>query len=186
MALTKQVSGEVASDVQRRGRQYYAKGAVSILDGDHWSVHALVQGTEQYHVNLTRGKKRLKIWCTCPYYCDRAEPCKHIWATVLAAEARGFLSGSGGAGRLRMVDDEEAYEAWEEQNGSARDPDEWDDEGVEEWDEWNGPADYRSGFYSYGQPSSKQRARKRAKTRPRPPNWKKRLDGLRGEMQREE
>ena len=110
MALTAQLSRQVASDVQQRGRQYYASGVVEILDGDEWWVRALVQGNEQYHVSLTFEKKSLKIWCSCPYYEDRGTPCKHIWATILAAEARGYLTGAGALRRLRLVEDEDLRE----------------------------------------------------------------------------
>ena len=45
--------------------------------------------------------------CTCPYVDEYGAVCKHIWATVLAAEARGFAAGAAAAGRLRLVLDED-------------------------------------------------------------------------------
>src|SRR5207248_3922140 len=146
MALTAQLSRQVASDVQRRGRQYYASGAVSIVDGNDWSVRAVVQGTEDYEVSLTCDRQRLKVFCSCPYYQDRLEPCKHIWATVLAAEPRGFLRGPGGMAHLRVVADHEALERWDQENGWAADPDEWDED-----DDWKEPTSSR-GAYSYPRP----------------------------------
>jgi hypothetical protein len=183
MVLTSQVSRQVAGDVQRRGRQYYASGAVEVLDGDEWSVRALVQGTEQYQVRLTREEKRLKVWCTCPYYQDRLDPCKHIWATLLAAERRGLLRGTGGSGRLQLVDDEEAFFEWQEQNGWAADQEAWDDD---EWADGSGSAGSSGRAYAYWQPKPKRRGRRSAKKAARIASWKKRLAGLRGEMQREE
>ena len=37
-----------------------------------------------------RGSKLLAS-CTCPYFNPQGEPCKHLWATLLLAEARGLL-----------------------------------------------------------------------------------------------
>src|SRR5262249_9592375 len=127
MILTKQLSRQVAGDVQQRGRQYHARRAVTILEGDAWSVRALVQGGSQYEVSLTREGRQLQVFCSCPYYQDRLTPCKHIWATVLAAEERGYLIGPGGTARLRVVDDEEAYYQWRDDNG-PQDQEDWGDE----------------------------------------------------------
>jgi superfamily II DNA or RNA helicase len=185
MVLTTQISRQVASDVQRRGRQYFTSGAVDILDGDKSFVRALVQGTEQYQVSLTREKKRLKVWCTCPYYQDRLAPCKHIWATLLAAEARGFLAGLGGTGRLRVVDDEDAFVDWEESQGWATDGDEWDEDDGD-WEDQDEGMDSRRDSYSDRHPYPRPQAQRSAKKRARRSDWRKHLAGLRGEMQREE
>src|SRR5208282_1692275 len=37
-----------------------------------------------------RGAKLLAS-CTCPYFSPQGEPCKHLWATLLLADSRGFL-----------------------------------------------------------------------------------------------
>jgi superfamily II DNA or RNA helicase len=186
MILTSHVARQVAGDVQRRGRQYYASGAVKILDGNERSVRALVQGTEQYEVRLTREGKRLKIWCTCPFYQDRLDPCKHIWATLLACEHRGLLLGYGGSGRLQLIDDEEAFYEWQEQKGWAADPEAWNASDNEEWNDRRGSADPAGRDYAYWQPKPKRRSRRSAKRAARVASWKKRLAGLRGEMQRDE
>jgi superfamily II DNA or RNA helicase len=186
MVLTTQLSRQVATAVQRRGRQYYASGAVQLLSGDSSSVRALVQGTEQYRVTLTRTRKHLKVWCTCPYYEDRGEPCKHIWATLLAAEARGFLAGTGGSERLRLVDDEEALQAWEVIHGWPDRAQASDNGNGTHWSGGNGHTTSRSSFYTYGQPSRKQQSRRSKKKAARQAIWKQRLAGLRGQMQREE
>jgi superfamily II DNA or RNA helicase len=58
-------------------------------------VEAAVSGSEQYVVLLRRDDKKLWASCTCPYASDRDEVCKHIWATILAADKRGGLCGPG-------------------------------------------------------------------------------------------
>src|SRR5947209_5514425 len=176
MVLTTQLSRQVAGDVQRRGRHYYQRGAVHLLEGDEWSVRALVQGTEQYQVTLTGENRRLRVWCTCPYYQDRVQPCKHIWATLLAAEARGFLRGASATGRLRLVDDADTFAEREDGNGLGA--------GRDEREETNGR---KARLVSYGDASPySQRPPRQPRRRPRKSAqdsaWKKHLAGLRGEM----
>jgi hypothetical protein len=98
MGLTKKLARGVAGDVRARGRQYYTSGAVRILHGDAQSVRAEVDGTEIYRVSLHRRKKALRVCCSCPYFQDRGVPCKHVWATILAAEHKGYLQGPGDPG----------------------------------------------------------------------------------------
>ena len=33
--------------------------------------------------------------CDCPYFTDRAEICKHIWAAIIEADERALLAGDG-------------------------------------------------------------------------------------------
>src|SRR5579871_2025966 len=180
MTLTTQLSQQVAADVRRRGQQYFRSGAVNIVDGDNWFVRALVQGNLDYRVSLTRQANRLKVFCTCPYYQDRIAPCKHIWATVLASESQRFLNGSGQMERLRVEDDEDAFDQWEQGNGWAAEEVEEEDDG---WDQRNGG---RYVSYPHVQHYARPQVQRPAKKRRRASDWKKQLAGLRGEMQREE
>jgi superfamily II DNA or RNA helicase len=98
MGFCKKLARDVASDVRARGRQYHASGVVRIVRGDTRSVRAIVEGTERYRVILERHRKGLQVCCSCPYYQDRLVPCKHVWATILAAEQEGYLQGAGDPG----------------------------------------------------------------------------------------
>ena len=91
--LTEQIADEVGRLTQERGRQYFHRGAVKSIDGDHSSVHAVVQGTIRYDVEITSIDEFLDYSCSCPYFERDLEPCKHIWAVSLAAEQQGYLRG---------------------------------------------------------------------------------------------
>lgn len=52
-----------------------------------------MKGSRAYSVNLVWRDSKLNVTCDCPYFYDRGEPCKHLWASVLAADAKGYLSG---------------------------------------------------------------------------------------------
>src|SRR2546425_1144702 len=94
MVVSTALFSEVASDVRTRGREYYASGAIQILHGNAHTVQATVQGSAEYDVTLERDRRYVQAWCSCPYCRDNYDPCKHIWATLLAAEVRGYLGGS--------------------------------------------------------------------------------------------
>lgn len=91
--LTERLADEVGRLSQERGRQYYLRGAVKHIDGDGRSANAIVQGTMRYKVALMSIDDFLDYSCTCPFYERDLEPCKHIWASCLAAEERGYLGG---------------------------------------------------------------------------------------------
>src|SRR5690349_20521497 len=91
--LTEQLGEEVGRLTQERGREYFKRGAVQRIEGDRTSVRAVVQGTLRYDVEITRIDEFLDYSCTCAFFERDLEPCKHIWATVLAAEQRGYLRG---------------------------------------------------------------------------------------------
>ena len=115
-SLTAQISGQVRRLSQQRGRLYFLRGAVNILEGDPWSVEATVQGTRMYSVSLSRVKESLSVLCNCPYNENYLEPCKHIWATLLAAEKQGSLGGSGDSGLLHIEEpDPEVFPAEDEE-----------------------------------------------------------------------
>ena len=91
------LSSELASDfdysTRSRGIQYFRSGKVWIKDGSGVAVRAKVRGSGFYDVGIFwDGNGGLDLWCECPYF-DSDGPCKHLWATILAAEARGYLSG---------------------------------------------------------------------------------------------
>src|SRR4029453_16298502 len=76
-----------------KGADYFRSGGVIEIAGGEWSAHAMVRGTRDYRVDLRResGTDRFTASCECPYYTDRAEICKHIWAAFLEADRRGLL-----------------------------------------------------------------------------------------------
>jgi hypothetical protein len=91
--LTEQISEEVGRLTQERGRDYFNRGAVERIEGDRTSARAVVKGTLRYDVEITSIDEFMDYSCTCPFFERDLEPCKHIWATVLAAEQRGYLRG---------------------------------------------------------------------------------------------
>jgi superfamily II DNA or RNA helicase len=118
MSLATVFSGSFPAKLRKRGTQYWRDGLVTLISWNGERVKAVVSGSEDYQVTLRRDEKLLWASCSCPYSGDRGELCKHVWATLLAADAEGGLRGPrGGLPRdifvnsSGVVDDEDDEEA---------------------------------------------------------------------------
>jgi len=89
--LQELLADRVPVHIRDRGRAYFKRGAVSIIQADEDQVNAHVVGTRRYSVRLALRDATLFVSCSCPYFDSGV--CKHIWATVLASEAAGHLGG---------------------------------------------------------------------------------------------
>ncbi len=74
-----------------KGEVYYLEGRVFPVAHTATRFDAQVRGTRRYDVRLAVADRRLTVACTCPFFIDRQDPCKHIWAAALAADADGTL-----------------------------------------------------------------------------------------------
>ena len=92
MKLSNKVAPTVPVPIRDRGTALYRQGAVYIYRGNPLEVHASVRGTRLYPVSLTREDQRLNVVCGCPYFDEHTAICKHIWATLLASDAAGYLA----------------------------------------------------------------------------------------------
>src|SRR3954452_6488453 len=81
--------------VRERGRQYFQTGKVQIVSAGPEEVEAVVSGGEEYRVSLRREEANVWVFCSCAFF-EGGEPCKHVWATVLAADEKKALRGSSG------------------------------------------------------------------------------------------
>src|SRR3982751_6800613 len=79
--LSDMLAPQVSRKSRARGHEYFASGAV--LE-DH------VVGLAADDLVLQNERNELRSSCTCPFFYDSFEVCKHIWAAVLAAESRNL------------------------------------------------------------------------------------------------
>jgi superfamily II DNA or RNA helicase len=88
--------------VRTRGQQYFHAGQVILRESPRNELHAVVAGGSDYHVFLDWGfsREQLAVCCTCPYYVDKGY-CKHIWATILVADAKRV--GPKRSGHLKLL-----------------------------------------------------------------------------------
>ncbi len=104
--LTASLVPGVPLRTRAKGTSYFRAGAVIEMSGGEWAAHAIVRGTRDYRVELVRDRNRFTAACECPWYADRADICKHIWAALLEAESRALLSGDGPVGEDAVLEPE--------------------------------------------------------------------------------
>jgi len=91
MGIAQKVARNFSDAVRARGQSYFTKGRVSLMSAKPNEVVARVRGTTKYRVRARLRGARLLATCSCPYFGPQGEPCKHLWATLLLADSRGFL-----------------------------------------------------------------------------------------------
>lgn len=106
MSLSSRLLAQFSSQIRSRGANYYSRGAVHIQEISEDEVNATVAGSSEYWVSLRLEGTTLIVRCDCPYYFDQG-CCKHIWATLLAAEKKGFLSNLDTRVPLAVLEDDE-------------------------------------------------------------------------------
>ena len=92
IGIAQKVARNFSDAVRSRGQSYFVKGRVAIMAASPGEVVAKVRGTSKYRVRLRMRGSKLLASCTCPYFSPQGEPCKHLWATLLLAEARGLCN----------------------------------------------------------------------------------------------
>jgi superfamily II DNA or RNA helicase len=96
MNLAIRLADDFSATVRNRGKSYFWQGRVRIQHGSASRVEARVRGSRNYEVNLDWHDGALSAWCDCPHF-DSDGACKHLWATILAADGRGYLSAAAAA-----------------------------------------------------------------------------------------
>jgi superfamily II DNA or RNA helicase len=102
MSLKGRLSQEFAGKIRDRGFAYFRTSAVEIFSHSQSQVDARVKGGEVYLVRLMLGRASLNVACTCAYF-EKGEKCKHIWATMLAADNRQYLKDADIVTPLNLV-----------------------------------------------------------------------------------
>src|SRR5580693_5503783 len=112
MNLSRKLAREFDDDVRSRGASYYLGRKVNIEAGSSTQAYAHVKGSRKYQTSLEWEDGTLYALCDCPYF-ESVGPCKHLWATILAAEGQGHLSKAASASALVMdfgIDDPDGDE----------------------------------------------------------------------------
>ncbi|HEV2426447.1 MAG TPA: SNF2-related protein [Terriglobia bacterium] len=91
MGLAETLRADFRPGIRERGSHYYQRGLVRIESGSAIHVDATVHGSTNYDVTLDLKNGALHAGCDCPFFSSEG-PCKHLWATILKAEAMGYLA----------------------------------------------------------------------------------------------
>ena len=107
MSFEKRCSHEVEPSDRERGKQYFVQRRVAIDASDDYGLNATVRGSGRvYEIQLdwldTETSGILSASCQCPRY-QTGFLCKHIWATLLAADQRGHSKKVPGNSELHVL-----------------------------------------------------------------------------------
>ena len=96
MMIPRQIEQQFPASVRERGARYHGEGRVRFVETELTGViAATVKGSAEYQVVIElRPQQRWRFVCTCPFAEDNYH-CKHMWAVLLAADARGLMPDSG-------------------------------------------------------------------------------------------
>jgi len=92
--LLQSLSSDFFAVIRRRGEEYFHENRVRLAEadpGDPGRVLAFVQGSRRYTVQLGFEGLEISYSCTCPYFFNEEEPCKHLWAVLLKLDRSGFF-----------------------------------------------------------------------------------------------
>ncbi|MBI4604665.1 MAG: DEAD/DEAH box helicase [Planctomycetes bacterium] len=120
MGFSSYAGGLFPRDVRRQGAHYALQGRVKILEhaGGRLLARIADKGIREVVLDWTDGHT-LRASCTCPDF-DGDELCVHIWATGVAAEARGLMRTFPERGSLDVVPDGSVAEDIEIDGGEER------------------------------------------------------------------
>src|SRR5262249_4523515 len=102
MYLQSQLLRQFPPGIRSTGAALFDAGRRAVISGTQKEFLARVQESRQYEVELWRDKAEIHADCECPVY-EATGLCKHLWAGILAADARSYLLGVMGSGPVRLV-----------------------------------------------------------------------------------
>jgi hypothetical protein len=118
MPLLEEFARDFDRSVQARGREYFRRRAAKVTAAHPRHVEASVAGGNRYKVKVSwDGDGEPTYDCSCPFFRDRNEPCKHLWAALLQADRDGLL---------RTEDDDDGGGAWDDDDDDGGIPEEED------------------------------------------------------------
>ncbi|OWK42980.1 SNF2-related protein [Fimbriiglobus ruber] len=103
MTLATNLAPQVPVTIRDQGATLLRAGAVTLDSVSSVDVYASVKDRGTCDVDLYLEGRLIYASCTCQQVDTYGMTCKHIWATILAAEGRGFVSPALRLGYLRLV-----------------------------------------------------------------------------------
>jgi superfamily II DNA or RNA helicase len=105
VSLNRVLAPFVTERTRAKGHAYYLRGAVTSIDTTGSYLSAIVHGTRMYHVTIFPNEGGFTASCDCPFFVENHDICKHIWATILSADAGGMLGSYGAETWLDVAGD---------------------------------------------------------------------------------
>ncbi len=114
------VSSLFTQVVRQRAVSYLSNGSIRVTASEPALLSARIQGSETYSCLYRREGQTLQYACTCPFFQDRQEGCKHLWALALSARDNPLIEGA--ASFEKLVPAPELVAAASEKRSDADEP----------------------------------------------------------------
>ncbi|MCH2211166.1 MAG: SNF2 family helicase [Fuerstiella sp.] len=99
MTLSELLQNRFRADLRHRGAAYIEAERVSLVRVTAENVFGMVVDGVEYNTQLRHQESDIALFCTCDQFA-KSGACKHLWATVLAADLEGHVHPSLRPGRL--------------------------------------------------------------------------------------
>ncbi len=94
MSLAKVLEHLFRGDVRHRGAAYLKAARVSIVRVSPDNLYAVVRDGQEHQTQLSRVDGELKMFCSSVEGTNKPSTTKYVWATILAVDEGGYLSGT--------------------------------------------------------------------------------------------
>ena len=109
MTLAELLQNRFRADLRHRGAAYIEAERITLVRVTSENVFGLVQDGAEYQTQLRYQPDDVSLFCTCDQFA-KSKVCKHLWATVLATDAGGYVSSSMRPGRMLPFTAPRAYQ----------------------------------------------------------------------------
>jgi superfamily II DNA or RNA helicase len=93
VSLPKRFRQHVPEPIRTFGASDYQSGHVVDISGVNYDIDAIIAAPKRDYVSLQRIERGIAYACTCETYNNYQTVCRHVWATLLAADHGGYLDG---------------------------------------------------------------------------------------------
>lgn len=99
MTLAELLQNRFRADLRHRGAAYIEAERVSLIRVTPENVFGVVVDGVEHQTQLRYQESEMGLFCTCDQFA-KSKACKHLWATVLTADAEGYVNPAIRPGRL--------------------------------------------------------------------------------------
>ena len=91
MAVLEDLKRDFEFSVRTSGKQLYLDDAVHITASEPGVIKAQVTDGDKHRVEIRWEPMGVAYACTCPFFVDNDQPCRHIWGSLLESDHQGTL-----------------------------------------------------------------------------------------------
>jgi hypothetical protein len=109
MTLAELLQNRFRADLRHRGAAYIEAERITLVRVTPENIFGIVQDGAEFQTQLRYQPDDVVMFCTCEQYA-KSKVCKHLWATVLAADSGGYISSTLRPGRIAPFVAPNAYQ----------------------------------------------------------------------------